>query len=185
MGVVITAWRRSQLAFLFRNRSKNRFSRWPPRIPDRNDSMHPTKFQVKWPFDPGEEAKNNFSKWPPRRPSWISDRNDFSYFDLQVTKCFLPSFKSICLLVQEKRKERFSRWGHLGFLIGTILAIFIYQSPRCFLPSFGSVGLLFQEKKRKIDLAFPIGTILATSHPDASYQVSSQLAFWFRRSSEK
>ena len=32
---------------------------------------------------------------------------------------------------------------------------------------------------------FPIGTIftfLSTSHPYASYQVSSQLAFWFRRS---
>ena len=40
--------------------------------------MHPTKFQVNWPFSSGEEA-NRFSRWPPWRPSWISDRNDFSY----------------------------------------------------------------------------------------------------------
>ena len=42
--------------------------------------MLPTKFQVKWPFDSGEEAKNRFSRWPPWQPSWISDRNNFSYF---------------------------------------------------------------------------------------------------------
>ena len=42
--------------------------------------MLPTKFKVNKPFDPGEEAKNRFSRWPPWRPSWISDRNDFSYF---------------------------------------------------------------------------------------------------------
>ena len=64
------------------------------------------QFQVNWPFGSGEEAKNRFSKWLPRQPSWISDRNDFTYF-----------------------------WS--------------------------------------------------TSHPDASYQVSSQLAFWLRRRSEK
>ena len=42
--------------------------------------MLPTEFQVNWPFGSDEEAKNRFSKWPPQRPSWISDRNDFSYF---------------------------------------------------------------------------------------------------------
>ena len=67
----------------------------------------------------------------------------------------------------------------------------IYKSAWCFIPSFKSIGLSVQEKKRKIDfqdghhggyLGFWIGMILAiflsTSHPDASYQVSSQLAFW-------
>ena len=39
--------------------------------------MLPTKFQVNWPFGSGEEVKNIFSRWP---PSWISYRNDFSYF---------------------------------------------------------------------------------------------------------
>ena len=42
--------------------------------------MLPTKFGVNWPFGSGEEAKNRFSRWRPWRPSWISDRNDFSYF---------------------------------------------------------------------------------------------------------
>ena len=62
------------------------FSRWPPWISDWNDlaifdlqvtPMLPTKFGVDWPFSSGEEAKNRFSRW---RPSWISDRNNFSYF---------------------------------------------------------------------------------------------------------
>ena len=39
--------------------------------------MLPSKFGVNWPYGSGEEAKNIFSRW---RPSWISDRQDFSYF---------------------------------------------------------------------------------------------------------
>ena len=72
---------------------------------------------------------------------------------------------------------------------------FIYKSPRCFLPSFESTGLSAQKKKGKIDfqdgryLGFPTGTILAifisTSHPDASYQFSNQVALWYRKISEK
>ena len=42
--------------------------------------MVPSKFGVNWPFGSGEEAKNRFSRWRPWWPSWISDRNDFSYF---------------------------------------------------------------------------------------------------------
>ena len=42
--------------------------------------MVPSKFGVNWPLGSGEEAKNRFSRWQPWRPSWISDRNDFSYF---------------------------------------------------------------------------------------------------------
>ena len=60
--------------------------------------------------------------------------------------------------------------GQLGFTIGTIFAILIYESPQCFLPSFESTGLSVQEKNWKIDfqdgchgrhLGYPIGTILA------------------------
>ena len=40
----------------------------------------PTKFGVNWPFGSGNEVKNWFSRWRPWQPSWISDRNDFSYF---------------------------------------------------------------------------------------------------------
>ena len=39
--------------------------------------MLPSKFGVNWPFGSGGEAKNRFSRW---RPSWISDRHDFSYY---------------------------------------------------------------------------------------------------------
>ena len=42
--------------------------------------MLPSKFGVNWPFGSGEEAKNRFSRWLPWRPSWISNRHDFSYF---------------------------------------------------------------------------------------------------------
>ena len=42
--------------------------------------MPPTKFRVNWPFGAGEDAKNSFSRWRPWWPSWISDRNNFSYF---------------------------------------------------------------------------------------------------------
>ena len=72
---------------------KNRFSRWPPwptsRFPIRKilaifeqyvNLMLPTKFGVNWLLGLGEEAKNRFSRWPPRQPSWISDRDVFSYF---------------------------------------------------------------------------------------------------------
>ena len=42
--------------------------------------MLPTKFRVNWLSGLGKEAKKRFSSWPPWRPSWISDRHDFSYF---------------------------------------------------------------------------------------------------------
>ena len=44
-------------------------------------------------------------------------------------RCFLPSFESIGLLVQKKkRKIDFKDGHHLGFPIGTILTIFISTS---------------------------------------------------------
>ena len=39
--------------------------------------MLPSNFGVNWPFSSEEEVKNRFLRW---RPSWISDRQDFSYF---------------------------------------------------------------------------------------------------------
>ena len=69
---------------------KKRFSRWPPWrhlgfligmilaiFALQVTSMLPTKLGINWPFGSGEEVKNRFSRW---QPSWISDRNDFSYF---------------------------------------------------------------------------------------------------------
>ena len=107
--------------------------------------------------------------------------------------------ESIGLSVQEKkRKIDFQdgcHGGHCGFPIGTILAIFDLQVTLMLSSKFGVNWPLIQEKKQKIDfqdgrhgghLGFSIGTILAifgsTGHPDASYQVSSQLAQGCRRS---
>ena len=81
---------------------------------------------------------------------------------------------------------------NLGFPIATIWAIFDLQVT-LMLPTKFQVSL--HQKKGKIDfqdghhLGFPIGTILAifisTSHPDASYEFSNQLALWFRKISKK
>ena len=87
--------------------------------------MVPIKFQDNWPFVSEKEAKNRFSRW---RPSWISHRNNFSYFFIyKSTKCFLPSFISIGLTFQDKKQKKkkdFQDGGRLGLRIGTILAIF-------------------------------------------------------------
>ena len=119
--------------------------------------------------------------------------------DLQVTSILPVNFVSIALLVQEKKFKTDFQDGrqsrNLGFPITTFELFLIYKSPRCFLPSFESIGLLVQKKKGKIDfqdcrhLGFPIRTILAifisTSHLDASYQFSNQLALWFKKISKK
>ena len=137
--------------------------------------MLPTKFRVNWPFSSEEEGKNRFSRWP---PSWISDRNDFSYFYIyKSSRCCLPIFKSTGPLVQEnKQKKEFPDGRHddqnnLSYFRSTSHPNASYQvSPECFLPSFESNGPSVQEKKRKIDfqdgchgghLGFLIGTILA------------------------
>ena len=157
--------------------AKDRFSRWqpwrPPWISHRKDFsfffylqvtlMLPTKFRVNWPFGSGKEAKNRFSRW---RPSWISDRNDFSYFwPTSHPRCLLPSFESIgpwwflpCFVnwpfgSGEEAKDRFSRW-----------------------PPWQLFWISHQKD---------FSSFLSTSHPDASYQVLSQLAFRFRSRSKK
>ena len=110
--------------------------------------MLPTKFQVNLLLGLGEEAKKRFSR------SWISDQQDFSYFDLQVTLMLLTKFGVNWPFGSgDVVKNRFSRW-------------------RPWQPSWIS---------NRHDFSY----FLSTSHPDASYQVSSQLAFGFRRRSEK
>ena len=84
--------------------------------------MLPTKYGVNWPFRSGEEAKKRFSRW---RPSWISDRNDFSHSDASY-----QVWSQLAFGFRRRSVNRFSSWphgGHLGFPIGTILAIFDLQ----------------------------------------------------------
>ena len=66
------------------------------------------------------------------RPAWISDRHNFSYsFIYKSSRCFLASLESTGLSVQEKKRkidfQDGGHGGHLGFSIGTILAIFDLQ----------------------------------------------------------
>ena len=84
--------------------------------------MLPTQFQVKWPFGLGGEANNIFSRW---QPSWISNRNNFSYFFIYKSpRRFLPNYKSIGLSVQEKKGKYIFHGRHLGFPNRNDLAIF-------------------------------------------------------------
>ena len=65
--------------------------------------------------------KTRISRWPLRRPSWISYRNDFSYFFYLLVTLMLPT------KFRQKQKSDFQdggHGGHLEFSIKTILAIF-------------------------------------------------------------
>ena len=88
--------------------------------------------------------------------------------------------------------------SHLGFLIGTILAIFDLQVTLLFLTKF-RVNWPFgsgEEAKNRFSRWPPwlpswisdqnnFSYLCSTSHPDASYQVLRQLALKFRRRSKK
>ena len=113
--------------------------------------------------------------------------------------CFLASLESTGLSVQEKKRkidfQDGSHGGHLGFPIGTILAIFDLQVT-LMVPSKFGVNWPFgsgEEAKNRFSRWRPwrpswnfdrndFSYFWSTSPPDASYQVSSQLAQGCRRS---
>ena len=111
---------------------------------------------------------------------------------------FLPSFKSLGLSVQEKKQTGFQDGCHLGFPIRTILAIFCLPVTPM-LPTKFRVNQPFcsgEEVKNRFSRWLPwwpfwisdwkdFSYFWCISHHDASYQVSSQMAFWFRRKSQK
>ena len=120
-----------------RNHQDKHFGQNSWRLPEQITPMLPSKFGVNWPFESGEKAKNRFSRLLPRRPSWISDRHDFSYFFIYKSpQCSLASLESIGLSVQKKRKIDF-HGGHLGFPIGMSLAIFVLQVTPMLPSKFG------------------------------------------------
>ena len=110
-------------------------------------------------------------------------------------RCFLASLQSIGLSVQEKKQKIDFQdgcyGGHLGFPIGTVLSIFDLQVTPM-LPSKFGVNLPFgsaEEAKNRFSRWRPwlsdrndFSYFWSTSHPDASYQVTSQLAQGCRRS---
>ena len=99
----------------------------------------------------------------------------------------------------EEAQNRFSRWGLWRPSWICELSNFSYLTYKMHQYFLKSIGCSVQEKKLKTDfqdghhgghLGFLIETIfffffLSTNHSDASYQVSSQLAFPFRRRSSK
>ena len=106
-------------------------------------------------FSLGEEAKNRFLRW---LPSWISDREVFSYFwSTSHPKASSQDFQSIGLSVQRKTKQKTTKW-------------FSRWSP--WRPSWIS---------NRDDCSY----FWSISHPNASYHVWNHLAFGFRRRSEK
>ena len=134
-----------------------------------------TKFRINWPFGPGQKAKNRFSRWPPWRPSWISDRNYFSYFFNCVTPMLPTKFRvNWPIGSEEKAKNRFSRWtpwqpSWTSNRNDFCSFFYLHVTP---MPpiKFRVIWNSVHEKKIKIDfqdghhggqLGFPIGTILA------------------------
>ena len=107
---------------------ENLFSRWPPFFFIPVPSMRPTQVRANWPFH-SEEVRNRFSRWPPWPLPCISDWKDFIlfffyylfflerfylyvfiiylffFFIYKSPLCFLPSFKSLGLSVQEKKPK--------------------------------------------------------------------------------
>ena len=119
--------------------------------------------------------------------------------DYKSPRCFQWTLSQLPFRFMRKSSKHIFKMAAMAaiwdFLSQRFELFLIYKSPRCFLPSFESIGPSVQKKKGKIDfqdgrhLGFPVRTILAifisTSHPDASYQFSNQLALWFRKISEK
>ena len=96
------------------------------------------------------------------------------FFIYRQPRCFLSSYESTGLSVQKKKgKIDFQDGRHLGFWIGTILAIFISTShPHPFYQFSNQLALWFRKISEKKELSDP---------NNLSYHVSIQMAFQFRR----
>ena len=148
---------------------------------------------------PEKKRKIDFQE----RPSWISDQNDFSYVWSTSHPDTSYQVSSQLALRFRRRSEKYifkmaAMEAILDFRLWRFYLFLINKSPQCFLPSLKSISLSVQEKKRKIDFQYGrLATELkrisgrkdfryfcSISLPDASYQVSSQLAFEFRWSEE-
>ena len=116
--------------------------------------MLPTKFGVNWSFSSGEEGKNRFSRWWPWRPPWISDLNDVSYRYFDLQVTPMLPTKFGVNWPFGSGEEAKNRFSRW----------------RPWRPSWIS---------DRNDFSY----FCFTSHLDASYQVSSQLAHGCTRSS--
>ena len=133
---------KSPQCFLSGEEMKNRFLRWPPSwISDLKDfnyfwsNSHPdVSYQVssQWAFRFRRRSKKYIFKMAAIVAILDFQLEQFYLFLINKSPwCFLPSFMSIGLLVQKKKRKIEFQDGHLGshlkFWIGTILAIFDLQ----------------------------------------------------------
>ena len=134
------------------------------------------------------------------RPSWISDQNDLSHFDLQIT-LILPVKFRVDWLFCSKVQNRFSSWQlwRPYSISDQNKFSYFYLQVTQILPTmfrvnypFGSEGDALNRFPRQqpwqpfwISDRNDFTICLSKSHTDASYQVSSQQTFRFRRRSEK
>ena len=144
--------------------------------------MLPPMFGVYWLLGLGEEAKNRFSRWLPWWPSWISDRHDFSHFwSTSHPDASYQVWGQLAFWFRRSEKIDFQDGGHLGFPIGTILAIFVLQVT-LILPSKFGVNWPFssgEEAENRFSRWLPwrpswisdrhnFTYFWSTSHPDAT-----------------
>ena len=174
--------------------------------------MLPTKFRVRWPFSSEKEAKIGFHDgrhlgFPIGTILAILLSTSHPYasyqFLYQLALWFRKisdkkSFKMAAISSEKEAKIGFHDGRHLGFPIGTILAILLSTShPYASYQFLYQLALWFRKisdkKSFKMAAMRPswisdpnnLSYFRSTSHPNTSYQVSSQLAFQFRRRSEK
>ena len=87
--------------------------------------MLPNKFQVNEPLGSGEEMKNRFQDGG--HLGFPIETILAIFYSTSHPRSFLRSFKSVGLLIQEKKRKLDFQDGrhdhHLGFQIGTIVAI--------------------------------------------------------------
>ena len=106
--------------------------------------MLPTKFQVSWLYGSGEDAKNRFLRLRPRQSSWISDRNDFSYFLTYklprwptVTPTSYPVSSQLTFCFRRRRKQQIFMTAAMAAILDFRSEIFylflIYKWLKCFL----------------------------------------------------
>ena len=154
-------------------------------------------FRVNWHFHSREEVQNRFSK-DGHLGFWI--RTILAIFIYKLPRYFLTSFESTGLLVKMFKPD-FPDGGHgshFGFCIGTSFIIFYVQVALIFPTKFRvdwplGLGEIVQNRFLRRQRWWPFwisnrhnfSNFLLTSCPDTSYQISSQLAFWFRRKSSK
>ena len=124
-----------------------------------------------------------------------SEQNDFSYFDLLVTPMLPFKFQDNQTFVSEEdTNNRFPRWRQWrpSCISHRNNFSYYYLQVTPMLPTKFHVNWPFiseEEAKNRFSRWWPwrisdcnnFSYFCSKRHPDASYQVSSQLVFWFRR----